>query len=60
MFKAAGAGVAVGNADAKAKAVADYVAKEHHGLGVLRDLNISSCFHERTIIATVLLLIGGF
>jgi hypothetical protein len=38
MFKAAGIGVAVGNADKKAKVAADYVAKDHHGLGVIEGL----------------------
>jgi phosphoglycolate phosphatase (TIGR01487 family) len=38
MFKAAGIGVAVGNADSKAKAAADYVTKAQHGLGVIEGL----------------------
>jgi phosphoglycolate phosphatase len=38
MLKAAGIGVAVGNADKKAKAAADYVAEDDHGLGVIEGL----------------------
>ncbi|MGZ4908717.1 MAG: phosphoglycolate phosphatase [Halobacteriota archaeon] len=38
MLKVAGTGVAVGNADKKARAAADYVTKGDHGLGVIEGL----------------------
>lgn len=38
MLKVAGTGVAVGNADKKAKAAADYITKGNHGLGVVEGL----------------------
>ncbi len=38
MLKVAGVGVAVGNADEKAQAAADYTTKDKHGLGVVEGL----------------------
>ncbi len=38
MLEVAGNGIAVGNADHKARAAADYIAKEHYGLGVVEGL----------------------
>ncbi len=38
MLKAAGIGVAVGNADRKAKAAADYVTEDNYGFGVIEGL----------------------
>ncbi len=39
MLRAAGTGIAVGNADEMAKAAADYVSENRHGLGVIEGLN---------------------
>jgi hydroxymethylpyrimidine pyrophosphatase-like HAD family hydrolase len=38
MLEIAGSGIAVGNADPKARAAANYVAEEHYGLGVVEGL----------------------
>jgi phosphoglycolate phosphatase (TIGR01487 family) len=38
MLEIAGSAIAVGNADSKAQAAADYVTKEHYGLGVVEGL----------------------